>query len=263
MPKSLLERIIFLTWRCVLQKDSILLEHSISDPNYFCLGKLLAKLLSSTINEVNIVTTNYDRVIEYTCNSSGILFQAGFSPGYIQKWESSNKLRFAYGHKSAKVVKIWKVHGSLDWFKTPDDQILGLPIFHAPTNPKFEPLIVTPGLNKYERTYEDPFRTTINGADDSLKNASAFLCVGFGFRDKHIHPKIVERCRQKNVPTVILARTLTNEAKAFLERSAGKNFIAIEKEDNGSRVYSSDYPNGITVSEPDIWSLNGFNRLAL
>jgi len=192
----------------------------------------------------------------------GLLFQTGFAPGYVQKWESSGRVKFRHGDKPSRVVKIWKVHGSLDWFQTKDERIVGLPVFSLPSADNI-PLIVTPGLNKYEKTSEDPFRTTINGADSALKTASAFLCVGFGFRDKHIHPKIIERCREQNVPIVVLAHTLTDEAKQFLRDRAGTNYLGIEKCGDGSRVFTIAKPGGIEIEDHEIWSLPCFNKIVL
>lgn len=262
LPAALLSKIVGLTWRCVNEKDMKLLEAAGGNGD-FSLGKLLASMFSSTQSEVHVVTTNYDRVAEFACNSKNVLFQTGFAPGYIQAWETTGRVRMMHGTKAARVVKIWKIHGSLDWFRTADDRTVGLPVFELPSKDHYTPLIVTPGLNKYEKTYEDPFRTTINGADAALKNASAFLCIGFGFRDQHIHPKIIERCRERNVPIVVLARTLTEEAKMFLKNRAGANYLGIEKSGGGSRVYSPTAPEGIDVNTADLWSLDGFNNLVL
>ena len=262
LPDSLLATIIGLTWQCVNEKDRALMNAAISIGDEFALGQLLAGMFNSTQSEIHVVTTNYDRVAEYACNSKGILFQTGFAPGYIQKWESNSGVKFRHGSKASRVVKIWKVHGSLDWFRTADERTVGLPVFELPPA-EYIPLIVTPGLNKYEKTHEDPFRTTINGADTALRSASAFLCVGFGFRDQHIHPKIIERCREKNVPIVVLAHTLTEEAKDFLKHKAGTNYMGIEQTENGSKVYSPEDPDGVDIAAADLWSLPGFNHLVL
>lgn len=262
LPESLLTKIVNLTWRCVNDKDMQLLEAAAHNGD-FALGKLLANMFSSTHSEVHVVTTNYDRVAEFACNSKNVLFQTGFAPGYIQTWESTGRVKLVHGTKAARVVKIWKIHGSLDWFRTADDRTIGLPVFELPSKDHYTPLIVTPGLNKYEKTYEDPFRTTINGADAALKAASAFLCVGFGFRDQHIHPKLIERCRERNVPTVVLARTLTEEAKDFLRNKAGANYLGIELSGTGSRVYSPTCPEGTNVTTPNLWSLDGFNKFVI
>lgn len=154
------------------------------------------------------------------------------------------------------------MHGSLDWFVGPNGQVVSLPI-SAELPEKFEPLIVTPGVSKFERTHDEPFRSAIQGADAALEAASSFLCVGYGFRDRHIQPKIVERCRQKNVPIVILARTLTDEAKSFLAMNAGQAYLALERDGDGTRIYSPDNPAGITVARPDGWSLESFNNFVL
>ncbi|HDZ38495.1 MAG TPA: hypothetical protein ENH62_09460 [Marinobacter sp.] len=262
LPDSLLSKIVGLTWRCVNDKDMRLLEAAAYNGD-FALGTLLANMFSSTHSEIQVVTTNYDRVAEFACNSKNVLFQTGFAPGYIQTWESTGRVKLIHGIKAARVVKIWKIHGSLDWFRTADDRTIGLPVFDLPSKDRYTPLIVTPGLNKYEKTYEDPFRTTINGADTALTNASAFLCVGFGFRDQHIHPKLIERCRERNVPTVVLARTLTEEAKDFLKNKAGTNYLGIEKCGAGSKIYSPATPEGTDVTAANLWSLDGFNNLVL
>ncbi len=262
LPLCLLEQIVVLVWKCVNEKDMALMYVVASNNREIALGQLLSGMFNSTQSELNVVTTNYDRVAEYACNAMGILFQTGFAPGYVQHWESSEQVKFFNRHRKSRVVKIWKVHGSLDWFRTTDDRIVGLPVFDLPFD-KFIPLIVTPGLNKYEKTYQDPFRTTINGADNALRNASAFLCIGFGFRDKHIQPKVIEKCREKNTPIVVLARKLTKEAKEFLENNAGSSYLGIEESDNGSKIYTPDNPNGVQTTEKNLWSLSGFNELVL
>lgn len=262
LPDTLLAKIVGLTWQCVNEKDTALLGLAASNGGEFALGRLLSRMFNSNLREIHVVTTNYDRVAEFACNSKGVLFQTGFAPGYIQKWESTGGVKFRHGSKASRVVKIWKVHGSLDWFRTADERTVGLPVFELPPA-EYTPLIVTPGFNKYETTSQDPFRTIINGADDALKTASAFLCIGFGFRDLHIHPKIIERCRERNVPIVVLARTLTDEAKDFLKTKAGTNYMGVEMSGTGSRVYRPEAPDGVEVDTADLWSLPGFNNLVL
>ena len=262
LSDALLSKIVASVWQCVNKHDSALLRSAATNGEKFPLGRLLSGMFDSTHREVNIVTTNYDRVAEYACNAEGLLFHTGFAPGYIQKWESSNRVEFCRRQNRARIVKIWKVHGSLDWFQTSDGRIVGLPVFELPSE-GYGPLIVTPGLNKYKKTHEDPFRTTISEADKVLGRASAFLCVGFGFRDQHVHPKITERCWQARVPIVVLAKQLTEEAKDFLRSKAGNNYLGIEQADTGSRVYSADFPDGDYVEEADLWTLSGYCNLVL
>jgi hypothetical protein len=261
LPDSLLQKIVRETWNCVNEKDAAVYFGLAKDPAAFPLGKILSALFQSTNIAVHVVTTNYDRVIEFACNSAGLLFNSGFTPGYLQKWEATGGIGFTLAGRPTRVVKIWKVHGSLDWFQTADDTVVGMPVFQLPDE-SYLPLIVTPGLNKYEKTHQDPFRSTINGADSALRGATAFLTIGFGFRDQHIHPKIIQRCKEQNVPIVVLARTLTDEAKDFLSKNAGQNYLGIEAEgDNGSRAYTREHPDGISIPDQDYWSAEGFMNL--
>lgn len=261
LPNSLIRKIVELTWECVNEKDRLVFASAVSgDP--FPLGRFVSGLFASTNLTVHVITTNYDRVAEYACNSVGVLVHTGFGPGYLQKWESGSQTRFYHGKSPARVVKIWKVHGSLDWFLTDGNVPVGIPTFELPEK-EFDPLIVTPGLNKYEKIVEDPFRSTFYGADDALKRSAAIICVGYGFRDKQLHPKIEQRCREKNIPIVALARTLTDEAKTFLRERAGHNYLGLERIDGGSRAYTSKYPEGVDLKVHDLWSLEGFNNLVM
>ena len=261
LPDSLLQKIVRKTWNCVNEKDAEVYFGLAKDPAAFPLGRILTALFQSTNIAVHVVTTNYDRVIEFACNSARLLFNSGFTPGYLQTWEANGGIGFTVANKQARVVKIWKVHGSLDWFQNADGTVMGMPVFQLPDE-SYLPLIVTPGLNKYEKTHQDPFRSTISGADSALRGATAFLTIGFGFRDQHIHPKIIQRCKEQNVPIVVLARTLTDEAKDFLSKNAGQNYLGIEADGrNGSRAYTREYPDGVSIPDHDYWSAEGFMSL--
>ena len=260
IPKSLLDKMVVETWKCVCEKDKQLFIKSINNRYSFALSNILKALFQSTNNLIDIVTTNYDRVVEYACNSAGIICLTGFTPGYFQDRENAEKLKVFLGGHQARTVRIWKVHGSLDWFAREDGTVVGLPIFEFP-DARLVPEIITPGLNKFERTHQEPFRSLISGADRALEEASSYLCVGFGFRDPQIEPKLIEKCRKNNIPVVVLAHTLTDEAKSFLKDKSGDRYLGIEKAESGSRAYCADFPDGKLIEKPDLWSLEGFTSL--
>lgn len=85
LPEALLVNIVCQTWNCVNEKDTIAYYAATEDPAVFPIGRVLEALFQSTNVAVHVVTTNYDRVIEYACNSAGLLFSTGFTPGYIQR----------------------------------------------------------------------------------------------------------------------------------------------------------------------------------
>lgn len=257
LSTELTDQIVRITWARVVESDrALFMSLHTSRPTY-PLGHLLIEMFRSTQRHIDVVTTNYDRVVEYACNSVGLLFYTGFTPGYSQRWTTADRIEYCQASKPARVVNIWKVHGSLDWFQTLDKQTVGVPTFE-PMGDELVPLIVTPGLDKYRKTYGDPFRDTLQGADTALKQATAFLCAGYGFRDEHIHPKIITRCRDASVPIVVLAKALTDEAKDFLANDAGSNFLGIEETASGSRVFCPSQPAGIEFNVKGLWTLDGF-----
>ena len=259
-PASLVRKIVEHTWLTVAADDLALLQRAAKGAEIFPLSDLIRGLFTSTNNTMHIVTPNYDRVAEYAADVADYIHATGFVPGFIRRREGADMITVRKGSYPARIVRIWKVHGSLDWFEDAQGQVVSLPL--SDTLPAdLLPLIVTPGVSKYERTHDEPFRSAIQGADTALGAASAVLCIGYGFRDRHIQPKLVERCRQKNVPIVVLARTLTDEAKDFLRTNAGTVYLAMEHCGEGTRVFTHDAPDGAVIEGRELWSFTGFNEL--
>ncbi len=259
-PQSLVHKIVHLTWQTIAIDDLKLLRRAAAGRESFPLARLIQGLFKSTNYTINIISPNYDRVAEYASDTAGFVHATGFVPGFIRRREGEDKISIKRGNSRARTVRIWKVHGSLDWFEDKQGVVVSLPL-HNDLPDGFSPLIVTPGVSKYERTHDEPFRSAIQGADNALRTANAILCVGYGFRDRHIQPKLVERCQQNNVPIVVLAKVLTDEAKQFLSNSAGTSYLAMEDCHQGTRIYTQEEPNGGTIKDQKLWSFDNFNNL--
>lgn len=261
LPGSLVDCILNHTWTFIARYDYDVFMRSARGEEKYPLADLLHQLSRSTNTQLHIVTPNYDRIAEYAVDVSQMIHATGFAPGYIRRREGAERYSFRRGSYPQRTVRIWKVHGSLDWFEDPESVPISLPISESlPTG--LLPLIVTPGVSKYERTHDEPFRSVIQGADSALQDASSFICIGYGFRDSHIQPKLVERCRQMHVPIIILARSLTDEARQFIANGAGDNFLALEDADGGTRCYSNEELNSFVIPATRFWSLDQFNGLA-
>jgi hypothetical protein len=160
------------------------------------------------------------------------------------------------------MVEIWKVHGSVDWFRALNGSLFSLPSVTSPQE-GFTPVIVTPGIDKYRRTHEEPFRTIITGADHAIDSGNSFFCIGYGFNDEHIQPKLLEKwCRQEK-SIVVLAKQLTNSAKKVLLDGRCKRFVAFEEVGNGTRLFTPDYQEGLVLEGLNLWSLGELLEKAL
>jgi len=241
---------------------SLINEQDIASKNKFLLEQtspVFLKILSKFIQLsgiTNIVTTNYDRIIEYAACFANCKYQTGFSDGDIrifQQFRSNN---------SKRMVNIFKVHGSIDWFKHNDTGILySLPFFDIETlKNKYSPLIVTPGNSKYKETHLDPFRTVITKADDALRSSCAYLCIGYGFNDEHIQPIILDENRNKNKPIVIVTKEITPKIhELFIDRKVDNCLIISEEVKGGSKVMCSN--SWKESYEENFWQLEEFYKL--
>jgi SIR2-like domain len=257
LNSELTQRIIISTWDLLNPQDCQIFKNSISNQNLFPLGKLLRHLLRSTIKKIEIITTNYDRLAEYACEQESIYYYTGFSQGYRGFEESPDVIQ------TARRVNVWKVHGSLGWFKNE----AGINISLGNTNDLPEnltPLIVTPGLDKYERASREPYRTIISWADRALMNSSSYLCIGYGFNDVHIQEKLINKCTRDNSKLIIITRSLTPAASNFLNTHDVKNYIAFTRgqDDNETIIQSSELQSPITIAR-DYWSLAGFSQIIM
>lgn len=257
LSEFLSDYVIKQTWDLISTADAHAFSAIIGDANHLPLTRLYRHLFNSTNRLISVVTPNYDRLAEYAADRAGYCHHTGFSYGYLRHRQSGSRLSFRQDNRQARTVDIWKVHGCLDWFIDHEGQVIALTSARS-IPPGCRPAIVTPGIEKYERTHLEPFRSIIAGADGALACASAYLCVGFGFNDTHIQPKLLERWARGDAFLVVLTRTLSASAKRMLEGANGQEFLALEAADNGTRMWSRKYPAGVVLEDINIWRLPDF-----
>jgi hypothetical protein len=253
ISQELHDLIVEETWNCTFPKDIEVFNKIICNSAELPLAKLITHLFRSTNYRLSLITTNYDRVAEYIVNYAGFNWATGFEYGYIGERYQSKAYSIVKDNRAQRMVNIWKVHGSLDWFGK-DGALRFLPSVLAP--PKgFRPAIVTPGIDKYRETHEEPFRSIIAGADNAIESGDSFLCVGYGFNDEHIQPKLIERCKKQNKSIVVITKQLTDSAKKVLIQGKCPRFLAFEESPSGTRMFSQDNPCGVEIAGFRLWML--------
>jgi hypothetical protein len=250
------------TWSYLNAADISVFHQIVGKRNLLPLSRLYQHLFRSTSLELQVVTTNYDRLAEYAAEAAGYYAYTGFSYGMLGHRAQHNSLKVCIGTKQQRTVNVWKVHGSFGWFRDKDGVAISLPpIQTCPED--LEPLIVTPGIQKYRRTHDEPFRTTMQNADTAIRDAGAFLCVGYGFNDEHLQPLLVERCNSRNVPLVLLTKTISQKAHAFLKSGKCQRYLAMEESSGGTRIFSNENPDGEELQGRPYWQLNEFLSLII
>jgi hypothetical protein len=257
LPEELTNKVVRSTWGLLNPQDLKIFYLSMSDNKVFPLGKMLRHLLKSTQSQINIITSNYDRLAEYACEQEGIHHYTGFSYGFRRHAVPKDYIL------AKRQVNIWKVHGSLDWFSSSAGGIVCLGNSAVVPENLF-PMIVTPGIAKYRNTHREPYKSIIHEADNVIDAASAYLCIGFGFNDEHIQEKLVNRCSSSSARIIVITYALSDSAKKFLFSGKVENYLAIERgaSDDSSIVHSSNLTSPVHV-DANIWSLQGFNSLIM
>lgn len=254
---SLTSRIIKTTWALINIEDVNVFQKSLQNNTMFALSNLLGHMFKSSLKTINIITTNYDRLAEYACDQGRIHHFTGFTYGFFRQLSIPTEINFN------RRVNIWKVHGSVDWFQSPlEDTVALTNINSVPEG--YEPQIVTPGTQKYQKTHLEPFRSIINNADEAIKSANSYLCIGYGFNDEHIQPKLMAKCLRNNAPITIITYALSESAKRLIINGNAQNYLAIERgnTDDQSVVYSSLAKEPVIVDK-NIWSLEGYLSLIM
>jgi hypothetical protein len=259
LNENVLKSVIKATWELIAAADLKAYKQFVLNGKDVSLVELMKHLLSTTNRKVSIVTTNYDRIAEYCASIAEAFICTGYAQNHIGHFSNdihTNALSNIKGYSGQ--VNIWKVHGSLDWFETPSKENVHLPLSsNIPQN--YRPLIVTPGLSKYAETHNEPYRTIFTQADSEIQNANGFLCIGYGFNDIHVQPKLIQQIKTK--PIIVITKELSPKTKEAIINGGCKNYILME-ENNGThtKIYSSNQGEHV-LDNVSYWQLSEYLKL--
>lgn len=221
--------IIQFTAAFVLSKEQEVITACVAGARKLKIASLLPHISAATPKIAHIITTNYDRLIEFATESEGWGVDSMMVGRYWGKHDPdlSAKLMVkgvSHGNKGIvrlqyrNHIKLFKPHGSLDWFiagDTPMTSSMGL---------ASAPLIITPGVGKYKKGYGQPFDAHRDRGNAAIDNASSILCIGYGFNDDHLQTHLSPRLKG-GVKALLLTRELTANARAIITQSP--NCIAL------------------------------------
>ena len=208
---------------------------------------------------LNVVSTNYDNIAEYAASQTDAYINNGFAPTYFGRRKERldscpTNIKEAYTGK----INIWKPHGSIDWF-TKGDETYYLPNIHQiPSG--YTPCIITPGVNKYAKTQQTPHRELLTKIDECFNHASGFLCFGYGFNDKHIHPKLLDKARKKNLPIIIIAKEITQSIQKNVI-DGGYNYITLSDDMNYGTIIAAKDQSQLVIKGKKLWTIDEFCKI--
>lgn len=252
LQEFIINDIIRVTWKLINEADIELMKEWLKKKEKTDLGKIIHKFYEVTPQCVNVITTNYDRGIEYSCDLCGLPVNSLFEGEFYKRFTRKNQIY------NRKMVNLLKVHGSLDWFFEENGQIVSVPLQES-ILPQLQPAIITPGTSKYERVLEFPFRNILHLADEVIEKAQCYLCIGYGFNDSQIQTNIIREIRLgKSI--VVWTKELSNEAMELIQSNSEKYIIvqALKGDDSKTEI---TLPFGKEVIDEILWTQEGLLKI--
>lgn len=261
LPQETVEVLVRATWEIVSAKDTDFYSELLNGRVAFPLSDLFAYLLRTADAHLRVVTTNYDRVAEYAANAVRAYASTGVTAGWLQRFVATSvdqERAPSLGFEG--LVTILKVHGSLDWFRDASGDVISVPLAQMVPD-DMTPLVVTPGVSKYREVHKDPFRTVMSAADTVLREATCYVCIGYGFNDEHVQPVLISRVMKDDIPLVVVTKELTMQTRnAFLNKRP-KRFLFVEEAPGGTRAYTPNEPSGVVLDGVSVWQLQDFVKM--
>ncbi|WP_419692881.1 SIR2 family protein [Mannheimia haemolytica] len=233
--------IIKITAEYVLSEEQKAINKCIAENQKLKFSYLLPHISASNPKIARVITTNYDRLIEFATEYENWGIDSMMVGRYWGKHnpDLSRKLQIRDIRVKGKCpklvyrdhIKIFKPHGSLDWFMAGD-----VPMTSCIGKVE-EPLIITPGVGKYKKGYGQPFDAHREKANEAIDSASSILCIGYGFNDDHLQTHLTGKIKS-GVKTLLLTRGLSENARNVVKEAPNCKALIFDGDKAGTRVVS-------------------------
>lgn len=251
----LVNKIKILTAEYVLNSEEKLHAEILKrDTGFSRLLSYLRQTVSVNKRMIDIMTPNYDRIIEIVCDKLGIGVITGFQGNLYSRFYR-NLLKQPtefYNCRKKTWVRLFKPHGSINWICENNKEYLtnNYNVLKEKTN-CIE--IVTPGSSKYEISLtNNTFRTMREDFNELLdmERQNSLLFYGYGFNDAHFDTVFLDSF-QRNV--LIIAKEVKPEIlEKALER---KNITVFYCEENKDYMI---YKSKKYRCELSLWNIDQF-----
>lgn len=213
-------------------------DNTKSEAALLCVQSFLLSFASRSASRerLHIFTTNYDRIIEYGCDLSGLRVIDRFVGALNPIFRSSRmEVDIHYNPPGIRgeprfmegVVRLTKLHGSLDWHYDAISRSIrrvgipfGAPDNHTdnPNNP-IETLIIYPNASKDIETTAYPYAELFRDMAAAICRPNAVVVTyGYGFGDDHINRILLDMLTIPSTHIVIVSYSFDTRLTAFCDR---------------------------------------------
>ncbi|MDR1224066.1 MAG: SIR2 family protein [Tannerella sp.] len=212
---------------------------------------LIKKLLQrpNNLKRANLFTTNYDMAFDYALDNLGVHYINGFMGVHnrcfrpeVYDYDLYYPGNSVTGkvHRAEKVLRYFKIHGSLSWLSTEPSVSNTYGIKEIPLNDEFQPdenkeIMIYPCVSKKSFTLDLPYSELFRQFSQTINQPqSVLICIGYSFYDEHIND-IIKQALSIPSFTLIIANyssTIDKESEIEKLKALGDKRIIILKQQN-------------------------------
>jgi hypothetical protein len=186
----------------------------------------------NNLKRANLFTTNYDMAFDYALDNLGIHYINGFMGVHnrcfrpeVYDYDLYYPGQSVTGkvHRAEKVLKYYKIHGSLSWIATKPSVSNTYGIKEIPLNDEFKvgddnELMVYPCVSKKSFTLDLPYSELFRQFSQTINQPQSVLfCVGYSFYDEHINDIIKQALSIPSFTLIIANYSPIKDPKSPIE----------------------------------------------
>lgn len=229
----------------------------------------IKKLLQrpNNLKRVNLFTTNYDMAFDYALDNLGVHYINGFMGVHnrcfrpeVYEYDLYYPGQSVTGkvHRAEKVLKYYKIHGSLSWLATKPTVSNTYGIKEIPLNNEFKvdenkELMIYPCVSKKSFTLDLPYSELFRQFSQAINQPQSVLfCVGYSFYDEHINDIIKQALSIPSFTLIIANYSPTKDANSPIEELRAlqdKRIIILDETD----INQSTFIGFVDKVMPDLY----------
>lgn len=209
----------------------------------------------NNLKRVNLFTTNYDMAFDYALDNLGVHYINGFMGVHnrcfrpeVYDYDLYYPGQSITGkvHRAEKVLKYYKIHGSLSWLATKPTVSNTYGIKEIPLNNDFKvdedkELMIYPCVSKKSFTLDLPYSELFRQFSQAINQPQSVLfCVGYSFYDEHINDIIKQALTIPSFTLIIANYSQTLDVNSPIEELKAlkdKRIIILDETDANQSTF--------------------------
>ncbi len=204
---------------------------------------------------ITIATTNYDLLVETSCEAEQIAWTNGFGGTFRRTWIPGCLACAICEHSGTewrpihRQVLLMKVHGSLSWHTVANGETRETA--QVPTGLRAEQaLMIWPHVGKEAAILHPPFNDLLKYFERALGCATVLATSGYGYGDEHLNGKILEWAKAGNGRSLVC---MSKELPVWLSPHREADWLSVLTED--AIIWNGRVEQGKT----DLWDFARFS----